>query len=127
MPVYPSAIDLQRAPVPPGGRLAAHGPRDRIPLAAPDRRTEGPTGLGPPALGRHLLPARRRFGIGIATAHRYIREAIEVLAALAHSLADAVRPAARLASVILDGTLMSDRPDRLRHPSLRRENTSATA
>lgn len=25
MPVYPSAIDLQRAPVPSGGRLAAHG------------------------------------------------------------------------------------------------------
>ncbi len=37
---------------------------------------------------------------------RYIREAIEVLVALAPSLADAVQTVSRLAFVILDGTLL---------------------
>ncbi|MGW7613724.1 transposase family protein [Streptomyces sp. NPDC054766] len=46
------------------------------------------------------------FSIGIATVYRYIREAVEVLAALAPDLATAVRAAARKAFVILDGTLL---------------------
>lgn len=51
------------------------------------------------------LPAR--FGIGIATVYCYIREAIELLATLAPSLADAVQTASRLVFVILDATLLS--------------------
>lgn len=46
------------------------------------------------------------FGIGIATAYRYIREAVEVLAALAPTLVEAMRVARTKAFVILDGTLL---------------------
>lgn len=56
------------------------------------------------------------FGVKIATVYRYIREGVEVLAALAPDVFDAVRSAARKAFVILDGTLLpigriaADRP-----------------
>jgi DDE superfamily endonuclease len=56
------------------------------------------------------------FGIGTTTAYRYIAEAVEVLAALAPSLAEAVRTASSKAFVLLDGTLLpidriaADRP-----------------
>ena len=46
------------------------------------------------------------FGIGTTTVFRYIHEALEVLAALAPSLRDAVAVAIRKAFVILDGTLL---------------------
>ncbi len=46
------------------------------------------------------------FGIGIATAYRYIREAIEVLAALAPTLTEAMKTIRTKALVILDGTLL---------------------
>ncbi|AWZ09933.1 MULTISPECIES: transposase family protein [unclassified Streptomyces] len=46
------------------------------------------------------------FGIGIATVYRYIREAIEVLAARAPTLATAMETARTKAFVILDGTLL---------------------
>ncbi|MGY3685016.1 transposase family protein [Streptomyces sp. TE33382] len=45
------------------------------------------------------------FGIGIATVHRYIHEAIEVLAVRAPTLAQAMETARTKAFVILDGTL----------------------
>lgn len=56
------------------------------------------------------------FRIGTSTAYRYIREAVDVLAALAPTLAEAVRAASRKAYVLLDGTLLpidriaADRP-----------------
>ncbi|NJQ05571.1 transposase family protein [Streptomyces lonarensis] len=56
------------------------------------------------------------FGIGTTTAYRYIAEAVEVLAALAPSLAKAARTASAKAFVLLDGTLLptdriaADRP-----------------
>ncbi|MCQ6246174.1 IS5 family transposase [Streptomyces malaysiensis] len=56
------------------------------------------------------------FHVGITTAYRYIAEAIEVLAALAPTLADAVRVASIKAFVLVDGTLLpidriaADRP-----------------
>ncbi|MGH4036196.1 transposase family protein [Actinomycetota bacterium Odt1-20B] len=46
------------------------------------------------------------FGIGIATVCRYIREAVDVLSALAPSLADAMETIRAKAFVILDGTLL---------------------
>ena len=46
------------------------------------------------------------FGIGIATVFRYIREAVEVLAALAPTLAEAMKTIRAKAFVILDGTLL---------------------
>jgi hypothetical protein len=47
------------------------------------------------------------FRIGVSTVYRYIREAVDLLATLAPSLADAVRVARTTAYVILDGTLIS--------------------
>lgn len=46
------------------------------------------------------------FGIGVATVYRYIREAIEVLAARAPTLADVMETVRAKAFVILDGTLL---------------------
>ncbi|RDL08049.1 DDE superfamily endonuclease [Streptomyces sp. HB202] len=46
------------------------------------------------------------FGFGIATVYRHIREAIEVLAALAPTLAEAMETSRAKAFVILDGTLL---------------------
>lgn len=56
------------------------------------------------------------FGIGIATAYRYITEAVGLLVDLAPTLAEAVRMASMKAFVLLDGTLLpidritADRP-----------------
>jgi hypothetical protein len=44
------------------------------------------------------------FGIGTTTAYRYVTEAVDLLAALAPTLADAVRAASTKAFVLLDGT-----------------------
>ncbi|MFE5908225.1 IS5 family transposase [Streptomyces wedmorensis] len=46
------------------------------------------------------------FGIGATTVYRYITEAVELLAALAPTLAEAVRAASMKAYLILDGTLL---------------------
>lgn len=46
------------------------------------------------------------FGIGIATAFRYIREAVDILATLAPALAEAIKATRAKAFVILDGTLL---------------------
>ncbi|WP_327699800.1 transposase family protein [Streptomyces sp. NBC_00459] len=46
------------------------------------------------------------FGIGIATAFRYIRGAVDILATLAPSLAEAMKTIRTKAFVILDGTLL---------------------
>jgi hypothetical protein len=46
------------------------------------------------------------FGIGVVTVYGYIREAVEVLARLAPTLAEAIHVARTKAFVILDGTLL---------------------
>lgn len=46
------------------------------------------------------------FGVGVTTAYRYLREALNVLAALAPTLEQAITVAARKAYVVLDGTLL---------------------
>ena len=56
------------------------------------------------------------FGVGLVTAHRYVTEAVAVVAVLAPTLQQAMAVAARKAFVILDGTLLpidriaADRP-----------------
>ncbi|MBZ9644667.1 transposase family protein [Streptomyces sp. PSKA30] len=56
------------------------------------------------------------FGVGTMTAYRYVTEAVELLADLAPTLADAIRTGSTKAFVILDGTLLpidriaADRP-----------------
>ena len=56
--------------------------------------------------GETYTDLARGFGIGTTTVFRYIREALEVLAALVPSLARAIEIARRKAFVILDGTLL---------------------
>lgn len=46
------------------------------------------------------------FGVGTTTAYRYVTEAVDLLATLAPTLADAVRTASTKAFVLLDGTLL---------------------
>ncbi len=46
------------------------------------------------------------FGVGVATVYRYVREALDLLAAQAPTLQRVVYQAARLLWVILDGTLI---------------------
>jgi hypothetical protein len=46
------------------------------------------------------------FGIGLSTTYRYVREALQVLAAMAPTLDQAVQTAACKAYVTLDGTLL---------------------
>lgn len=46
------------------------------------------------------------FGVGTTTVFRYIREAVDVLAAMTRSLTEAIEIARRKAHVILDGTLL---------------------
>jgi hypothetical protein len=72
--------------------------------------------------GRHDIPRRflashaAAFGVGTTTAHRYVTEAVELLAALTPSPADALQTAPVKAFVILDGTplpidrIAADRP-----------------
>ncbi|GEC10250.1 hypothetical protein SSP24_79050 [Streptomyces spinoverrucosus] len=56
------------------------------------------------------------FGVGTTTVYRYVTEAVELLAALAPTLAEAVRTASTKAYLLLDGTLLpigriaADRP-----------------
>ncbi|GAB2990657.1 IS5/IS1182 family transposase [Streptomyces pseudoechinosporeus] len=56
------------------------------------------------------------FGVGTTTVYRYVTEAVELLAALAPTLAETVKAASMKAFVILDGTLLpidriaADRP-----------------
>lgn len=56
------------------------------------------------------------FGVGTATAYRYVTEAVALLAALAPTLAEVVRVASMKAYLVLDGTLLpidriaADRP-----------------
>ena len=46
------------------------------------------------------------FEVGVTTAYRYLREGLQVLAALAPTLEQAMKVAARKAYVVLDGTLI---------------------
>lgn len=117
MLVYPAGIDLSSATL----RRVAN-------LIAAHRRAIG-------SRWRRLRPGRQAllvlahlrcgdtytrlaagFRIGVATVYRYIRETVDLLAALAPTLRDAVAVARAKAFVILDGTLLpidriaADRP-----------------
>lgn len=53
------------------------------------------------------------FAVGTTTAWRYVREGVDLLAALADDVHAAVKRASRLAYTVLDGTLIPiDRPPR---------------
>ncbi|MDQ0798162.1 hypothetical protein QFZ58_006650 [Streptomyces sp. B1I3] len=105
--VYPSSIDLSGRTLRfLTGRLAARrqdiGTRwRRLPAAR-----QALLALAHLRCGDTYAQLASGFGIGIATVYRYIREAVEALAVLAPSLAEAMRTIRQKAFVILDGTLL---------------------
>ncbi|MFC4464295.1 transposase family protein [Streptomyces xiangluensis] len=74
---------------------------DRLPLAALTSGRQALLVLAHLRCGDTYASLAAGFGIGVATAYRYVREAVEILAELAPSLAHAVRAASRLVFVIL--------------------------
>ncbi|WP_309111697.1 transposase family protein [Saccharothrix sp.] len=106
MLVYPSAIDLSSSHL---QLLARELTTHRRRIGSRWRRLE-------PGHQALLVLAHLRcgdtysrlaagFGVGPATVCRYIHEAVQLLAALAPDLADALKVATRKAYIILDGTL----------------------
>ncbi|MER6678240.1 transposase family protein [Streptomyces sp. NPDC000983] len=117
MLVYPSGLDLSSSHL---RFLTARLRERRRAIGSRWRRLNaGQQALLALAHLRHDHPYAQLaagFGIGTTTAYRYITEAVDVLAALAPSLAEAVRAASSKAFVLLDGTLLptdrtaADRP-----------------
>ncbi|WP_055470078.1 IS5 family transposase [Streptomyces ardesiacus] len=117
MLVYPSGVDVSSTAL---RFLAARLKEHRRALGTRWRRLNA----GRQALltlahlrsGQPYAQLAAGFGIGTTTAYRYITEAVNLLAALAPTLAEAVRAASTKAYVILDGTLLpidriaADRP-----------------
>ncbi|MFI5635545.1 transposase family protein [Streptomyces sp. NPDC051664] len=108
MLVYPSAIDLSSSIL---LYLTRHLSAHRKRIGSRWRRlTAGRQALLALAhlrCGDTYAQLAVAFQVGIATVYRYVREAVDILAALAPTLADAVRTAKTKAFVILDGTLLS--------------------
>lgn len=117
MLVYPSGLDLSSAHL---RFLTARSRKRRRAIGSRWRRLNaGRQALLALAHLRHGHPYAQLaagFDVGTTTAYRYITEAVEVLATLAPSLAEAVRTASSKAFVLLDGTLLpvdrtaADRP-----------------
>ncbi|MFD3844848.1 transposase family protein [Streptomyces microflavus] len=107
MIVYPSSIDLSSRTLRVlTGRLAARrqeiGTRwRRLPASR-----QALLALAHLRCGDTYAQLVAGFRIGIATVYRYIREAVEALAAFAPSLAEAMLTIREKAFVILDGTLL---------------------
>lgn len=107
MLVYPSGIDVSSSAL---RFLAARLREHRRALGSRWRRLNA----GRQALltvahlrnGQPYAQLAAGFGIGTTTAYRYITEAVNLLAALAPTLTEAVRAASMKAYVILDGTLL---------------------
>ena len=87
-------------------------------LAQVQLRAAGAAGPGASAQGRDVRRPAAGFGIGTATAWRYVREAVTLLAARAPRLRDALRAVKKAghAFAVIDGTLIpidrvaADRP-----------------
>lgn len=117
MLVYPSGVDVSSSAL---RFLAARLREHRRALGTRWRRLNA----GRQALltlahlrnGQPYAQIAAGFGIGPTTAYRYITEAVNLLAALAPTLTEAVQAASTKAYVILDGTLLpidriaADRP-----------------
>lgn len=108
MLVYPSGLDLSTSHL----RFLTSRRRDRRRAIGSRwrRLSAGRQALLTLAHLRNGHPYARLaagFGIGTATAYRYITEAIDLLAALAPTLEQAVRVASRKAFVLLNGMLLT--------------------
>ncbi|MFF3502396.1 IS5 family transposase [Streptomyces sp. NPDC003247] len=117
MLVYPSGLDLSSSHL---RFLAARIRERRRAIGSRWRRlSAGRQALLTLAHLRNAHPYAQLaagFGIGTTTAYRYVTEAVDLLAALAPTLEQALREASAKAFVLLDGTLLpidriaADRP-----------------
>ncbi len=117
MLVYPSGLDVSSSAL----RFLSAGLREHRRSLGTRWRRLSPGRQALLALahlrnGHPYVQLAAGFGVGTTTAYRYVTEAVEVLAALAPTLAEAVRAASMKAFVLLDGTLLpidriaADRP-----------------
>lgn len=117
MLVYPSGIDVSTSTL---RYLAAHLRARREELGTRWRRVSASRQallvLAHLRCGHTYAQLAAGFGVGTTTAYRYVAEAIDVLAALAPTFAEAMKTASTKAFVMLDGTLLpidrvaADRP-----------------
>ncbi|MBW8822468.1 MAG: IS5 family transposase [Streptomyces sp.] len=117
MLVYPSGVDVSSSAL---RFLAARLREHRRALGTRWRRLspgrQALLALAHLRNGQPYAQLAAGFRIGTTTVYRYVTEAVELLAALAPTLAEAVRAASMKAYLILDGTLLpidriaADRP-----------------
>ncbi|MFD8847582.1 transposase family protein [Streptomyces sp. NPDC059604] len=117
MLVYPSGVDVSSSAL---RFLSARLRQHRRAIGSRWRRLnpgrQALLALAHLRMGHTYAQLAAGFGVGTTTAYRYTTEAVELLADLAPTLADAMRTAATKAFVILDGTLLpidriaADRP-----------------
>ncbi len=107
MLVYPSGVDVSSSTL---RFLEQQLRRHRRAIGSRWRRLsagrQAPLTLAHLRMGHTYAQLAAGFGIGTTTAHRYVAEAVELLAALAPGLTDTVRTASAKAYLILDGTLL---------------------
>ncbi|MFI5758365.1 IS5 family transposase [Streptomyces sp. NPDC051569] len=107
MLVYPSGVDVSSSTL---RFLAEQLRRHRRAISSRWRRLsagrQALLALAHLRVGHTYAQLAAGFGVGTTTAYRYVTEAVDLLAALAPTLADAVRTASTKAFVLLDGTLL---------------------
>ncbi|MCW2639452.1 MAG: transposase family protein [Dactylosporangium sp.] len=105
---YPSAITLStRTPTHLANLIRAHRRQLRSRWRRLDPSRQALLALAHLRNGDTCTQLAAGFGIGVATAWRYLREAVDLLAATAPTLDQAMRTIRRLAFAILDGTLIA--------------------
>ncbi|MFH9016515.1 IS5 family transposase [Streptomyces sp. NPDC017943] len=117
MSVYPSGLDVSSSTLCfLAARLRAHRRRLGTRWRRLSTGRQALLALAHLRNGHPYAQLAAGFGIGTTTAYRYITEAVDVLAALAPALTEAVQAASAKAFVLLDGTLLpidriaADRP-----------------
>ncbi|MCQ0022561.1 transposase family protein [Streptomyces somaliensis DSM 40738] len=107
MLVYPSGVDVSSSAL---RFLSARLRQHRRVIGSRWRRLspgrQALLALAHLRMGHTYAQLAAGFGVGTTTAYRYATEAVELLADLAPTLANAIRTAATKAFVILDGTLL---------------------
>ncbi|MGW5351481.1 transposase family protein [Streptomyces sp. NPDC004031] len=107
MLVYPSGVDVSSSTL---CFLAGHLRRHRRAISSRWRRLSADRqallALAHLRMGHTYAQLPTGFGVGTTTAYRYVTEAVDIPAALAPTLAEAVRTASTKAFVLLDGTLL---------------------
>lgn len=117
MLVYPSGVDLPSSTLRFLAReLAAHRRERRTRWRRLTAGRQALLVLAHMRCGHTYAQLAAGFGVGTTTAYRYVTEVVDLLAALAPSLAEAMKTASTKAFVMLDGTLLpidriaADRP-----------------